>query len=169
MRQERTTLPIACYAVLLGLGLLSIGSSRQTVLLTGRGWLRFTLIFLAIAALVGVRDRFSLISWLALAVAALALSWGLSATWLLFKPDRQRTPGLIEEALARVLVPFRRHHEAYDLLLGPIPLSLEIGPQWPGLQVLKFHGDWHQNKARLAAALLAKQFRGVLPPLTFRV
>lgn len=139
------------------------------MLLTGRGWLRLNLAFLAVAALVGVRDRGSLLAWLGLATVMLALSRAAWRRWLLFKPEVGRTALLIEEALRRVLVPFRKHDDTYQLLIGSAPLSLEAGFHLPGLQVLNFDGDWNQNKPRLAAALLAKQFRGVFPILILRV
>jgi len=139
------------------------------VLLTGRGWLRLNLAFLAVAALVGVRDRGSLLAWLGLAAAMLALSGAAWRRWLLFKPVGGRTALLIDGALRRVLVPFQKHHDTYQLLIGTPSPSVDAGFHLPGLQVLKFHGDWNQNKARLAAALLAKQFRGVFPVLKLRV
>lgn len=138
------------------------------MLLTGRGWLRLNLAFLAVAALVGVRDRGSLLAWVGLDAVMLALSWAVWRRWLLFKPEAGRTALLIEGALRRVRVPFRKHDDTYQLLIGSAPLSLEAGFHLPGLQVLKFDGDWNQNKARLAAALLAKRFRGVFPVLKLR-
>jgi len=149
--------------------LLSIALSPETVLLTGRGWFRLNTIFLAVAALVGVRERASPLAWLGLAVVTLAVSLIAWRRWVLFKPKAGRTALLIEGALRRVLLPFRKHDDTYQLLIGTAPLSLEAGFHLPGLQVLKFDGDWHQNKARLAAALLAKQFRGVFPVLKLRV
>jgi len=139
------------------------------VLLTARSLLRLNLAFLAVAALIGVRGRGSLIAWLGVTLVVLAISGAASGRWILFKPDAARTALLIEEALRRILVPFRKQHNTYELLIGTTPLSLEAGRHLAGLEVLKFHGDWHQNKARLVASLLAKQFRGVLPVLTLRI
>jgi hypothetical protein len=70
--------------------------------------------------------------------------------WLVFPTDLRAVGGIVDRCLGM-------------LLLSEDPLAIELQPVARGVVRIRFRSRARYRKARLLKALIAKQFRGILP------
>jgi hypothetical protein len=144
--------------------------AREPVALKGRTVFEVNVAFVALgSALQLFGARFPVALWLLLSTVALLAGWMVDRSWILVHTDHDKASAIVAMSLARLLVKAKVDGGRYRLEAPARSTSINV-TAWPGgIVVLNFSGDWHQNKVRLARAYLAKQFRGVLPPVVIRL
>jgi hypothetical protein len=161
---------IAIYAAVLVLTLAASIPSRRRILVKGRAFFILNLGFVVAgvaAELAGA--RFPTAPWLTLSAIALSTGWLARSRWVLLHVNRDETDAVVAKSLARVLVKARLEGGRFTLAPPARAASLQVAALPGEVAILSFAGDWHQNKARLAMAYLAKQFHGILPPIVIHL
>jgi hypothetical protein len=163
------TLLLASYAGFAALAAASILASRQPVLLKGVTLARFNFLFALLFLLVGVLQREALPLGLVAAGVLLGAAWPIRRPWLIFRATPGQISSLVESSLARMLIRFEGSGRAYALAVRNANASIRVSSPFPGIHFIRFNGDWRHRKARLAAQLMAKRLRGIIPLITIRV
>jgi hypothetical protein len=76
--------------------------------------------------------------------------------WLVFPTDVRAVGGIVGRCLGM-------------LLLSEDPLAIELQEVARGVVRIRFRGRARHRKARLLKALIAKQYRGILPRIRIRL
>ena len=156
-------LAAAYLAIVLAGGILLFGGS-ETKLLRGERVLGLTAVFvLAALVLVAIRWARPAPGVVAFWAVSLTCSLLIRGKWILVHYDPRVTPGVLEGALAMLLIPSERAGPCYALKLGDRAASVCFRPIAPGIALLTFAASEGHKKAHLLRVLLAKRFRPVFP------
>ena len=161
---------LASYAILVAVIAAGLLLAREPAALKGRVILALNVAFVTLgAALQFFGAHFPTAPWILLSVLALLVGWMVDRSWFLVHISQEKTMASVAMSMARLLVKTKVDRGRYSVEASGRSASIEV-LGWPaGIVVLNFGGDWHHNKLRLVRAYLAKQFRGVLPPLVIRL
>lgn len=161
---------LASYVFLVAAVAGALRLAREPVALKGRVVSALNVAYVAVGAALQLSGaHFPVALWLSLSALALLTGWLVDRSWILVHTDQAKASATVAMSLARLLVKAQVDGRVYRIEAPARSASITV-IAWPGpVVVLKFDGDWHQNKARLTRAYLAKQFRGVLPPVVIRL
>ena len=161
---------LASYVLLVAVIAAGLLLAREPVALKGRAIFALNGAFVAAgAALQLLGAHFPVALWLLLSAVALLAGWVVDRIWILVHTDQDSASATVAMSLNRLLIKAKVDGRRYRLEAQPRSASINVMAWRDGIVVLNFSGDWHQNKVRLARGYLAKQFRGVLPPVVIRL
>jgi len=159
------------YTAVLVLGTLSIISRREVIVLTGRNFLKFNILFVALTMLILAISRTFSENWTAiiLLLIVLVFSFLVRRKWFFFRYDPVSVASAVEDSLSKVLMPFGKSGQVYILGGGDTGQTIfRITGFFPKCAVASYQGQ-PTKKFEVFQNLLRKNFNGVFPRLVIRL
>ena len=163
---------ILTYSAVVLLGLVAVFFRKEVLLLKGRSFLIFNLIFTAVSVLAAaITGRLAENSvMIELLGAFLLVSILLRNKWLLFRYDPSGVPMILEESMSRILMPFEKLGQGYRLGKDPANQALlHIVVIFPKFAIMSFKARGRIRKVEVLQDLLNKRFNGIFPRPVIRL
>lgn len=170
IERRDVVLVLSSYVILLALSAANLLARRGAVAISGRSLVRASVLLLALATVeMIVQDDGLSRAMAVIAAVVLVLSWTARRAVLVLGGDRAASRALIAAALGRVRASFHQEGDRWTITGGVRPAVLRADLLLSGALLLRFSGAWDENRPRLAAALIRKGFRAILPVLRIRI
>lgn len=163
---------ILTYSTIVLLGLVAIFFRRQILLLKGRNFLIFNILFSAISIVAaaitgGLMENIGMIGFLGV---FLLISIVLRSKWMLFRYDANGVSTILEESMSRILMPFEKSEQSYTLGKDPANQALlRIFVIIPKFAIMSFETRGRVRKVEVLRDLLNKRFNGIFPRPVIRL
>lgn len=163
---------IIIYSVITILAFLAIILRNQVLLLRGKSFLRFNILFSAVSLLVViVNEKFAenlTVIWFLLILILISIF--LRKKWLLFRYDHLKVSTVIEDSLSKILMSFQKSEHDYTIKSGGGgEVLVHITGFPPKCAILSFKGEVRTKKVEVLQNLLKKSFDGIFPRLVIRL
>ncbi len=163
---------ILTYSTVVLLGLVAIFFRKEVLLLKGRSFLVFNLLFTAVSILVAaitgkLAENLIVVGFLG---GFLLISMLLRKKWMLFRYDPSIVSGIIEESSSRILMPFEKSKQGY--ILGKDASNqalLRLVVILPKFAIISFETRGRIKKVEVLRDLLNKRFNGIFPRPVIRL
>ncbi len=160
------------YVAILTSSLIAILTRNKILLLQGKNFLRFNLLFFVITILAlvtrGTLDN-DLIAFLILLIPLIA-SVSIRKKWIVFRYSAEPVSGIIEDSLSRTLMPFQKTEKGYIVKSSTgAETFLRINKVLPKCAILSFEGELRMKKVEVWQNLLKKSFDRIFPRLVIRL
>jgi hypothetical protein len=163
------------YLVILALGLISVFMRNKSLLLQGKSFLKFTLLFFVIVVLTfAVKGTFkeNLVTFIIL-LTTLIIAIIIRRRWIIFRYNTETISKIIEDSLSKILMPFQKTEQGYIVKSGTVTETiLHINIFFLFFlkcAIFSFEGELRTKKVEVWQNLLKKSFDGIFPRLVIKL